>query len=134
MTERRFLPRRHEPRTGALDPRLDRLRDHALSKPGAAEDFPFGPEVLVFKVRGKMFGAVSWEESPLRVALKCDPARIEALREGYAAIQPPRYFDKRHWNQVCLDGTIDDALIEELVDHSYELVVGGLPKRDRESL
>lgn len=132
--DRRFLPRRSEPRSGALDPFLDPLRAHALAKPGATEDFPFGPEVMVFKVGGRMFGAVAWEESPLRVSLKCDPDRVETLREAYPSIQPPRYFDKRHWNQVTLDGRIDAALVQELIDHSYALVVQKLPKKEREAL
>ena len=134
MTERRFLPRRTEPRAGDLDPRLEPLREQALARFGATEDFPFGPEVMVFKVGGKMFGAVAWEESPLRVSLKCDPGRVEALREAHPAIQPPRYFDRRHWNQVTLDASVDDELVRELVDHSYALVVQGLPKKVRDTL
>ena len=134
MNDRRFLPRQPEPRAGDLDPRLDPLRDHALAKPGATEDFPFGPEVMVFKVLGKMFGAVAWEETPLRVSLKCDPDRVESLRETYPAIQPPRYFDKRHWNQVTLDGSVADALVRELVDHSYALVLDSLPRKLRATL
>ncbi len=134
MNDRRFLKRRSEPPTGDLDPRLDALRSHALGKPGATEDFPFGPEVMVFKVAGKMFGAVAWEESPLRVSLKCDPARVASLREENPAIGVPRYFDKRHWNQVTLDDRVDDGLLEDLVDHSYELVRDNLPRRDRDAL
>lgn len=134
MTDRRFLPRRFEPPTGDVDPRLEPLRDHALNRPGATEDFPFGPEVMVFKVMGKMFGAVAWEESPLRVSLKCDPDRAVQLREEHDAIGPPRYFDKRLWNAVTLDGTLDDALVRELVDHSYELVVASLTKKLRAEL
>ena len=134
MNERRFLPRLTEPKSGAIDPRLDVLHALALDRPGATEDFPFGPEVMVFKVCGKMFGAVGWEESPLRLSLKCAPDRIESLREEYDAIGPPRYFDKRHWNQVTLDDTIDDDLLRELVDHSYDLIVGKLPRKLRAQL
>ncbi len=134
MNDRRFLPRHAEPRAGDLDPRLEPLRDHALGKPGATEDFPFGPEVMVFKVMGKMFGAVAWEESPLRVSAKCAPDRVEALREMHPAIQPPRYFDKRHWNQVTLDDTIPEALARELIDHSYALVVGSLTRKAQAAL
>jgi len=71
---------------------------------------------------------------PLRVSLKCDPERVETLREAHPAIQPPRYFDRRHWNQVTLDGSLDDALVGELIDHSYALVVQGLPKKVRDTL
>ena len=34
---------------------LETLRSYLLKKQGAFEDFPFGPEVMVYKVMGKMF-------------------------------------------------------------------------------
>ncbi|MBD3222998.1 MmcQ/YjbR family DNA-binding protein [bacterium] len=113
---------------------MEILRAHALGLPGATEDFPFGPEVMTFKVGGKLFGAVAWEESPLRVSLKCDPDRAAGLRETHAAIDVPRYFDRRHWNQVTVDGTIGDALLGELIGHSYDLVRASLPCRVRDAL
>jgi predicted DNA-binding protein (MmcQ/YjbR family) len=134
VDDRRFLPRRTEPADRDLDPRLDTLRDDALGKAGATEDFPFGPDVMVFKVAGKVFGAVAWEESPLRVSLKCAPERVAVLREEHPSIGPPRYFDKRHWNQVTLDQSISDELLSDLVDHSYALVVASLPRSVREAL
>lgn len=134
MNDRRFLPRRHEPPGRDLDPRLDTLRDHALSRRGATEDFPFGPDVMVFKVGGKIFGAVAWEESPLRVSLKCAPDRVAALREEHPSIGPPRYFDRRHWNQVTVDRSISDDLLRELVDQSHQLVAASLARAVREGL
>jgi predicted DNA-binding protein (MmcQ/YjbR family) len=134
MSDRRFLPRREEPRRGDLDPRLDELRDLALAQPGATEDFPFGPEVMTFKVGGKLFAALGWEESPLRVSLKCPPDQVAALREAHAAIQAPRYFDKRHWNQVTLDASIDADLLRELLCQSHALVLTSLPRRLRDEI
>ena len=46
---------------------------HILSKPGAEETTPFGPETLVYKVGGKMFALTSPDEFPARLNLKCDP-------------------------------------------------------------
>ena len=134
MPRSRFLSRLNEPNRADLDPRLDAIRDHALGLPGATEDFPFGPEVMTFKVGGKLFGALAWEESPLRLSLKCDPERIEALRETHAAIGPPRYFDKRHWNQVTVGASIDDGFVCQLIDHSYDLVRASLTRKLRDDL
>lgn len=105
-----------------------------LAQPAATEDFPFGPEVMTFKIGGKLFGAVAWEESPLRVSLKCDPERIGELRESHAAITAPRYFDKKHWNQVTLDDSVDADLLDELVTLSYDLVRASLPRKVRDTL
>ena len=112
---------------------LDDLRHYCLEKPGATEDQPFGPNVLVFKVMGKMFGLAGLEKLPAcDVGLKCDPERALALREAYDGIAPGPYLDKKHWNYVALQSDVPNAEICALVDHSYDLVVAGLPKRERE--
>jgi predicted DNA-binding protein (MmcQ/YjbR family) len=69
-----------------------------------------------------------------RVSLKCDPAFAEVLRQTYAAVTPAYHLNKKHWNGVLLDGTIPDEEILEMVDHSYEQVVKGLKKAEREQL
>ena len=111
---------------------LDNAIAHCLSLPDVVEDTPFGPEVLVFKVGGKLFALTDPGEVPPALNLKCEPERALALRDQYAAIQPGYHMNKRHWNTVTLDGTLPAKLVLELIDHSYELVVKGLPgKRQR---
>ena len=113
---------------------LDQLRDYCLAKPGVTEGFPFGPDPLVFKVAGKMFALVSLEQIPPSVALKCHPARAVELRERYEDVRPAYHMNKTHWNGVGLRGDVQSDVVRELVDHSYALVVAGLPKRVRAEL
>jgi predicted DNA-binding protein (MmcQ/YjbR family) len=96
------------------------------------EDFPFSPEISVFKVQGKMF-ALSWlDNRPLTVNLKCDPEDAVRLRSEYEGLIKPGYhMNKRHWNTVTVDGDLPDRLVAELVEDSYDLVVAGLPRADR---
>lgn len=105
---------------------------HCLSQPHVTEETPFGPEVLVYKVGGKMFAWTEPDAFPSTMNLKCDPLRALDLRDRYAAIQPGYHMNKRHWNTVTLDGSLPVALVRELIEHSYQLVVGGLPKKVRE--
>lgn len=99
--------------------------------PGAVEDYPFGDDVAVFKVGGKMFALVLLSGDPGQVNLKCDPAWALELRARYDAVRPGYHQNKRHWNTVALDGTVDEAELEEMVDHSYRLVVSRLPRSQR---
>ncbi|MBW1708710.1 MAG: MmcQ/YjbR family DNA-binding protein [Deltaproteobacteria bacterium] len=110
---------------------IDTLRAYLLKKPEAKEEFPFGPEAMVFKVMGKMFALVAWAENPLRVSLKCDPDLALSLREVYKAVQPAYHMNKRHWNTVVLDKTVPNNEIFTMIDDSYELVVKGLKKTER---
>jgi predicted DNA-binding protein (MmcQ/YjbR family) len=107
---------------------FDSLRTYLLGKPGAVEEFPFDTVTQVVKVGGKMFALVGTKDDPLRLNLKCDPAKAEILRELYPAILPGYHMNKRHWNSVMLDGSIPDAEIRSMIDDSYSLVVKGLPK------
>jgi predicted DNA-binding protein (MmcQ/YjbR family) len=101
---------------------------------GAAEDYPFGDEVAVFKIEGKMFALVALTGEPGSVNLKCDPELALVLRARYEAVRPGYHQNKRHWNTVELDGTVEEVELREMINHSYELVISRLPRNQRARL
>ncbi|MGC9377716.1 MmcQ/YjbR family DNA-binding protein [Streptomyces sp. MH13] len=116
------------------------LRDFCLSFNAAVEDFPFGPEISVFKVLGKMFALSFLDGRPLTVNLKCDPDDAIRLRGDHPGlIVPGWHMNKRHWNTVTVgsgpdggrSGALPDRVVRELVEDSYDLVVAGLPRAER---
>ena len=107
---------------------------HCMSLPAVEETTPFGPDVLVYKVGGKLFAIVVPDEVPHRVALKCDPERALELRDRYEEIVPGYHLNKKHWNTITIGGRVPTKLIRELIDHSYQLVVASLTKKVRETL
>jgi len=116
---------------------IDQLRDFCIQKKGVTEDFPFDEVTLVFKVKNKMFALVGlkkWEEGNASVNLKCDPDKAQELREEYESINAGWHMNKKHWNTVTLNNDVSDALAFDLITHSYNLVVKGLPKKVREEL
>jgi len=113
---------------------IEELRDYCLSLKGATEHFPFDEFSLVLKVQGKMFGLIPLDNTEPQIALKCDPERAIQLREEYEAITAAYHFNKKHWNSVRIDSSISQLLLLELIQHSYDLVVAGLPKKLREEL
>jgi predicted DNA-binding protein (MmcQ/YjbR family) len=124
-----------EPRS-CDDPPVDatELRLWCMRRPGAIEDFPFGPEHSVFKVAGKMFALSTLDRRPLEVSVKCEPELAVAQRAGYHAIRPGYHLNKRHWNTITLDGSLPDQLVRDLIEDSYDLVVSALPRRTRDEL
>jgi len=104
------------------------------AEPGAVEEYPFGDEVAVFKVAGRMFALVPLGEVPGSVSLKCDPDLAVGLRGRYAGVRPGYHLNKRHWNTVTLDGSVPEEEVLELIEHSYELVVARLTKAQRDKL
>lgn len=107
---------------------LEYYRDYCLAKPGVTEDTPFGEDILVFRVGGKIFSLTSIEMFQ-SVNLKCDPDRAAELREEHPGIVPGFHMNKKHWNTVSTTGNVSDRLILELADHSYELIFGSLTKK-----
>lgn len=113
---------------------LKQLATYLLTKKGTTEETPFGPEALVYKVVGKMFALVAWQEDPLHVSLKCEPGQAMFLRDMYPAVRPGYHMNKTHWNTVALDGTVPDEEVLAMIDDSYDLVVKGLTRAQREDL
>ena len=110
---------------------IEAFRDYCLAKPGATEETPFGPEDIVFKVKGKIFAIAALDEVPSRVNLKCDPDLALELRDRYEQVRPGYHMNKKHWNTVELDGVIPQNEIKKMIDHSYDLIVASLPKGRR---
>ena len=110
------------------------VRGYCLKKKGATEDLPFGEDVLVLRVGSKMFALIKPEGDIARINLKCDPALALELRRKYKSVEPGYHMNKKHWNSVYLDESVPDTEIRKMIDHSYELVVKGLKKADRESI
>ena len=113
---------------------IEELRDYCLLKPGVTEDTPFGPEILVFKVMGKLFLLTSLTFRPFRVNLKMNPELVGEYRDKYVDVQPGYHMNKKHWNTIMLDGSIENKIIFELIDHSYQQVVLKLPLKLRNEI
>jgi len=105
------------------------FRTYCLQKKAVTESFPFDETTLVFKVANKMFALTGLDALEFKVNLKCDPERATDLREEYPCIQPGYHMNKKLWNTIAPQGCIPQKLFFELVDHSYNLVVGSLPKK-----
>jgi predicted DNA-binding protein (MmcQ/YjbR family) len=101
---------------------------YALSFNEVSEEQPFGPQVDVYKVVGKIFAILSADAEPPSVSLKCEPGLALHLRELHAGITPGYHLNKRHWNTVVLDDRISDGELEEMIEHSYARVIATLPK------
>ncbi|OEE41679.1 MmcQ/YjbR family DNA-binding protein [Vibrio anguillarum] len=102
--------------------------------PQVESSYPFGPDALVFKIRGKMFAYTSQSREEPFVTLKCTPEDGEVLTSAFSAIRPGYHMNKRHWISVKLNGDVDQMMLEELCELSYQLVVSKLKKSDREAL
>ena len=110
------------------------LRELCLSFTGAEETYPFSAETTVFKVRGKIFAIAALDREPPAISLKCEPEIAAQLRAGHEAITPGYHLNKRHWNTVVLDGSLPDAMVRDMIEDSYDLIVAALPKARQRAL
>lgn len=109
------------------------FREYCLAKKGVSESFPFDESTLVMKVLDKMFTLTGLEEE-FKISLKCDPEKAVELRETYEFIVPAWHFNKKHWNTIIIDDSISDHFIKEQIDHSYDLVISKMTKKNQKIL
>lgn len=112
---------------------IEEYRNHCLSFAGVTEGYPFDEDVLAFKVMDKIF-ALTNVETFEGINLKCDPIKAATLRNLYEEVTPGFHMNKKHWNTVDPQGTIDDEIIKEWIKDSYELVIESLPRKDQRKL
>jgi predicted DNA-binding protein (MmcQ/YjbR family) len=112
---------------------IESFREFCLSLPATGEKMPFDQETLVFTVMDKMFALTNIEKFE-SVNLKCDPEEAIRLREMYSSIVPGWHMNKKHWNTILLDGSLDDTQLLHWIKHSYDCVVRSLPKKVQNEL
>ncbi|MEI7421166.1 MAG: MmcQ/YjbR family DNA-binding protein [Prolixibacteraceae bacterium] len=112
---------------------IEEVRQICVVKKGVTEGFPFDDTTLVIKVGGKVFALLSLEGNPW-LNLKCDPERAVDLRERYEDITPGYHMNKKHWNTIRLEGNLPDSLVEELIEHSYQLIYQSLPRKAKDEV
>ncbi len=100
------------------------VEEYILGMPNAVREYPFGEDVAVYKVQGKMFALISETKTPINLSLKCDPLLAETLREKYETVLPGYHLNKKHWNTLILTGQLPDDEVHALIQHSYQLVTG----------
>ena len=113
---------------------IEEFHAYCMSKKAVEETFPFDDVTLVFKVMGKVFAITGLDNEVFEVNLKCDPEYAAELREQYEEIRPGFHMNKKHWNTVRFEENLDYKFLCHLIDHSYDMVVKGLKKADKEIL
>jgi len=99
------------------------VESYILEMPNAVREYPFGEDVAVYKVDGKMFALMSETKTPINLSLKCDPQLSEVLRAEYESVMPGYHLNKKHWNTIVLTGQIGWEDVQGFIRHSYDLVV-----------
>ncbi len=107
---------------------IESVREYCLSLPLTTEDMAFGEDNLLFRVCNKIFVCMAVDGSDY-LAMKCDPDIAIELRERYSGITPAWHWNKKYWNQLGLEGSLEDELIKSLIRHSYSEAIKKLPKK-----
>ncbi|MBD5468394.1 MAG: hypothetical protein HDR21_09620 [Lachnospiraceae bacterium] len=112
------------------------IDEFLLSKPGVTKDLQKDWNWLRYQIGGKMFAAVCMGENdePYYITLKLEPMEGEFFRQQYEDIVPGFYMNKVHWNSVKPDGAVPDELLKDMLDKSYQLVLGGLSKKKQKEI
>jgi len=111
---------------------IEQVREYTLTLPGVTEDMPYGPDMVVFRIEGKIFLHLPLEYAEPRMAVKLPPEEGERLREEYSTITPSWHLNKIHWNDILIENHFSDEELKGWIRESYNLVLSKLPKRLKE--
>ncbi len=109
------------------------FRDYCLKKNAVTESFPFNETTLVMKVLNKMF-ALANLDGEFSITLKTKPEDVIILTETYENISGAYHFNKKHWININIEGSLSDKFIKQLIDNSYYLVIAGMTKKQQNML
>ena len=80
--------------------------------------FPYGRNIYLYV----------WLKAPIpSISVKLLPERGKELRERYNAISPAYHICEKHWNDIFIEETFPNDMIEEWIKESYDLVKTELP-------
>lgn len=106
---------------------IDEVRDLCMDMTGVTEDMPYGPDVVTFRIEGKIFAMIGLERLPATIAVKLTPERNDELREQYDTVTPAYHCNKRHWSDIEIDSHSGKD-VAKWIREAYDLVISGLPK------
>ena len=111
----------------------DEIIEYCLNKNKAYIDYPFGDIPICFKVNKKIFAELYPLDNDYKITLKCDAFLAELYRKQYpndivrGYHCPPMQAIYR--NTIYINKTVDDKLIFEMIDHSYDEVIKSFSKK-----
>ena len=116
--------------------RYEWIDEYLLKKVGVTKDLQKDWNWVRYQIGGKMFAAIckDWEGNPYYITLKLEPMEGDFLRSQYKDIVPGYYMNKMHWNSIRPDGEVPDDLLKDLLDKSYQLVLGGFSKKKQKEI
>lgn len=119
-----------------MDMRYTWIDKFLLSKLGVTKDLQKDWNWIRYQIGGKMFAAICLDENdkPYYITLKLNPVEGDFLRQQYEDIIPGYYMNKIHWNSINPDGEVPDDLLKDLLDKSYQLVLGGFSKKKQKAI
>lgn len=112
------------------------IDDYLLKKRAVTKDLQADWNWIRYQIGGKMFAGIclDGENVPYYINLKLEPMEGEFLRSQYPDILPGYYSNKEHWNSIKPDGEVPDDLLKDLLDKSYQLVLGGFSKKKQREI
>lgn len=115
--------------------RYDWIDDFLMKKSGVTK-LPPQWNWIRYAVGRKMFAAVCLgnDNKPVHITLKLEPEEGSFLREQYDDIIPGYYMNKQHWNSVNPNGKVEDDLLKDLLEKSYNLVLGGFSRKKQQEI
>lgn len=117
---------------------LQELILYCLQKKGAYLDNSVGKDPILVKLDRKVFAEIYTKEPEFKITLKCEPGLAEQYRLKFPGIVVKGYhhpsLHQPYWNTIYLNRMVEDQMILEMIDHSYDRVIKGFSRNIRKDI
>lgn len=117
---------------------IEQIHNYCMEKPGVYESYPFGEDVICYKVMGKIYAQFMTTRTFYKMTLKCEPEMALMYRELYPEFVVRGYHcppvQQPYWNTIDLDLLQDEKLLYQMIDEAYDAVLKKFTKKARRQL
>lgn len=116
----------------------EEILKYCLAKNGTYQDFPFGDETMVVKVKKRIFAQLFYLNGEPMLTFNGDALTGDFYRKMYPNDIKRGYHcppvQQPYFNTVNLNGKVPDEEILRMIDGSYQYVVSKLTKKVQREL
>ncbi len=111
------------------------IDSYCLAKKGTTKEYKEKWCATLYKIGDKMFAMAGGDRDgkPI-ITVKLEPEYGSFLRQSFPDIVPGYYMNKEHWDSLYLEGSVPDDVLKEMLDRSYQLVLGSFSRKKQQEI
>ena len=110
----------------------NKLLDYFLTKPGTFDESNNLDDTMFLNLASETICRISFNKK-ISMELKYKKSKSKEMQKKFN-LEPGEEDGIFQWNKIILNAEVSDSIIFEMIDESYEKVLGLLPKNEQDEI